>query len=73
MVPSSETGCAYDPEILIIMGNAFDHACDCLPVQFRDSHSLRRKIALHIIHEIDDGESDPMRLAHSAVFSLLLW
>jgi len=55
------------------MGNAFDHACDCLPVQFRDSDSLRRKLALHIIREINDGESDPTRLAHSAVFSLLLW
>ena len=73
MVPSSGIGWAYDPEALTIMGNAFDHACDCLPVQFRDSDSLRRKIALHIIREINDGESDPTRLAHSAVFSLLLW
>jgi hypothetical protein len=73
MVPSSGIGWAYDPEILTIMGNAFDHACDCLPVQFRDSDSLRRKLALHIIREINDGESDPTRLAHSAVFSLLLW
>jgi hypothetical protein len=72
MVPSSGIEC-YDPEILTIMGNAFDHACDCLPVQFRDSDSLRRKLALHIIREMNDGESDPMRLAHSAVFSLSVW
>ena len=73
MVPSSGIGWAYDPEVLTIMGNAFDHACDCLPVQFRNSDSLRRKLALHIIHEINDGEGDPMRLAHSAVFSIILW
>jgi hypothetical protein len=73
MVQSSNIGWAYDPEILTTMGNAFDHACDCLPVQFRDSDSLRRKLALHIIREINDGESDPTHLAHSAIFSLLLW
>jgi hypothetical protein len=73
MVASSDIGCAYDPELLTIMGNAFDHACDCLPAKFRDSDSLRKRIALHIIREINDGESNPTRLAHSAVFSLLLW
>ena len=72
MVPSSGIEC-YDPEILTIMGNAFDHACDCLPVQFRGSDNLRRKLALHIIREINDGESDSMRLAHSAVFSIIIW
>ena len=58
---------------MTIMGNAFDHACDCLPVQFRDSDSLRRKIDLHIIREINDGESDSTRLARSVAFSILLW
>jgi len=72
MVPSSSIGGAYNPEILTIMGNAFDNACNCLPVQFRDSESLRRKLALHIIRQIDDGESDPTRLADSALFSLLI-
>ena len=73
MAPSSGIGWAYDPEILTTMGNAFDHACDCLPVQFRGSDNLRRKLALHIIREINDGESDPTRLVHSAVSSLLVW
>ena len=72
MVPSSSIGGAYNPEILTIMGNAFDNACNSLPVQFRDSESLRRKLALHIIRQINDGESDPTRLADSALFSLLL-
>jgi hypothetical protein len=53
------------------MTNAFDRACDSFPVQFRDSDLLRRKLALHIIHQIDDGESDPTRLANSAISSLL--
>jgi hypothetical protein len=26
-----------------------------------------------IIREINDGEGDPMRLAHSAVSSIILW
>jgi hypothetical protein len=73
MVPLTGIGYAYDPENLTIMGNAFDHACNCLPVHFRDSDSLRRKLASHITRQMNDGESDATRLAHSAVFSLLLW
>ena len=26
-----------------------------------------------LFREINDGEGDPMRLAHSAVFSIILW
>src|SRR5262245_55975976 len=72
MVPSSDRN-AYDPEVLTVMGIAFDNVCNCLPDQFRESDSLRRKLALHIIHQVDDGESDPIRLANSALFSLLFW
>ena len=32
---------------------------------------MRRKLALHIIRQVDDGESDPTRLADSAIFSVL--
>ncbi len=32
---------------------------------------MRRKLALHIIRQIDDGEIDPTRLANSAILSLL--
>jgi len=32
---------------------------------------MRRKLALHIIRHLDDGESDPTRLADSAILSLL--
>ena len=32
---------------------------------------MRRKLALHIIREVDSGESDPTRLANSAVLSVL--
>jgi hypothetical protein len=71
MTPSSGIRCVYDPETLTIMTNAYDHACDFLPIQFRDSDHMRRKLALHIIRQIDDGESDPTRLANSAILSLL--
>jgi hypothetical protein len=71
MIPSIGIRCVYDPETLIIMGSAFDRACDFLPVQFRDSDHMRKKLALHIIRHINDGESDPMCLADSAILSLL--
>ena len=32
---------------------------------------MRRKLASHIIHHLDDGESDPTRLAGSAIISVL--
>jgi hypothetical protein len=71
MTPSSGIRCVYDPEVLSIMTNAFDRACETLPFQFRDSEHMRRKLALHIIRQVDDGESDPARLADSAILSLL--
>ena len=71
MIPSIGTRCAYDPDTLTIMTSAFDRACDFLPVEFRDNDHMRRRLALHIIRRIDDGESDPTRLADSAVLSLV--
>lgn len=53
------------------MTNAFDRACDSVPVQFRNSDRMRRKLALHIIRHINDGETDATRLADSAVLSVL--
>jgi hypothetical protein len=71
MTPSSGIRCVYDPEILTVMTTAFDRACDSVPVHFRESSALRRKLALHIIRQVNEGESDPTRLASSAIFSLL--
>ena len=71
MILSSGIRSVYDPETLTIMSNALDRACDFLPVQFRDSDHMRRKLALHIIRHLDEGESDPTRLANSAILSLL--
>jgi hypothetical protein len=70
MTPSSGIRHVYDPDTLGIMTNAFDRACDFLPVQFRDSDGVRRKLALHIIRRVNDGESDPACLAESAVLSV---
>jgi hypothetical protein len=73
MVPLIGSRCVYDPEVLIVMTNAFDRACDFLAAEFRDSDHMRRNLALHIIRQVDDGESDPARLADSAILSLLRW
>jgi hypothetical protein len=71
MTPSSGIRTVYDPDTLNIMTNAFDRACEFLPVQLRDSDRMRRKLALHIVRHVNDGESDPTRLADSAILSVL--
>ena len=71
MTPSSGIRCVYDPETLTIMTHAFDRACNFLPAKFRDSDNMRRRLAFHIIRHVNDGESDPTRLADSAVSSIL--
>ena len=71
MIPSIGGRCVYDPETLAIMTSAFDRACDFLPAQLRDRDPVRRKLALHIIRQVDDGETDPTRLADAAILSLL--
>jgi hypothetical protein len=60
----------YEPDSLRVMTDALDFACRMLPPTVRDSHSLRRRLALHIIHEVDGGERDPARLATTAVLSV---
>jgi hypothetical protein len=70
MIPSNNISRVYDPHTLSIMAIAFDRACDFLPVQFRDSDYMRRKLASHIIRHVNDGESDPTRLADSAIVSI---
>ena len=69
MIPSNNISRVYDPHTLSIMPIAFDRACGFLPVQFRDSDYMRRKLASHIIRQFNDGESDPTRLADSAIVS----
>jgi hypothetical protein len=36
-----------------------------------ESEHMRRKLALHIMRRVNDGESDPVRLADSAILSVL--
>jgi hypothetical protein len=71
MTASSGIKHVYDPGTLSIMTDAFDRACDFLPAQFRDSDHMRRKLASHIIRHVNDGESDPKRLAESAILFVL--
>jgi hypothetical protein len=70
MIPSSGR-LIYDPDTLTIMSNALDRACNLLPTEFRDSDRIRRKLALHIVAQVNDGESNPTRLADAAVLSVL--
>ena len=71
MTLSSGIRPVYDPDTLRIMTNAFDHACNCLPAPFRNSDPMRRKLASHIIRDLNDGESHSTRLADAAVLSVL--
>jgi hypothetical protein len=61
----------YDPVTLSVMASAFDCAYDFLRTRYGDNDYMRRKLALHIIREVDSGESDPRRLADSAILSVL--
>src|SRR5262245_14036434 len=61
----------YDPVTLSVMTDAFDRSYDFLRTRFGDSDNMRRRLALHIIREVDNGESDPTRLATLAILSVL--
>jgi hypothetical protein len=70
MLPSSGIKPVYHPDTLKIMGDAFDRACRFLPVQFKYNDRMRKKLALHIIRHVNEGEIDPTRLADSAILSV---
>jgi len=70
MSPSSRMRGVYDPDTLTMMTHAFDRACAFLPTQLNSDY-MRSKLALHIIRQVDNGESDPTRLVNSAILSLL--
>jgi hypothetical protein len=52
------------------MTDALDLACAMLPQDVRENESLRRRLSLRILHDVDAGERDPARLAVLAVLSL---
>jgi hypothetical protein len=52
------------------MTDALDLACRMLPAAARESESVRRRLALSIIREVDAGERDPGRLAAVAALSV---
>jgi hypothetical protein len=62
-------GDALSTHTLTIITRAFHRAC-ILPAQFRDGDYMRRRLAVHIITHVDDGESDPARVADSAISSI---
>jgi hypothetical protein len=62
----------YEPDSVRVMTDALDIASRMLPVSARTNESLRRRLALHIMRELDAGERDPDRLATTAVLSMRL-
>ena len=67
MQTRSQTAGIYSPEILQRMGVAFDGAQESLPVNVGDLTLLRRRLALRIIHHVDQGEHDPAQLCSWAL------
>jgi hypothetical protein len=59
MAPLNRVKPVYDPAILRLMIEAYEQACNLLPDRFRNSAGMRRKLALKIVCEVNDGESDP--------------
>lgn len=57
----------YEPDSIRVMTDALELAARMLPAFARGNESLRRRLALHIMHDLDAGERDAMRLAASAV------
>jgi hypothetical protein len=60
----------YEPDSLQVMTDALDLACAMLPHDLGENESLRRRLSLRILHDVDAGERDPARLAVLAVLSL---
>jgi hypothetical protein len=58
----------YEPDSVRVMSDALDLACRLLPPAARGNEGLRRRLALHIMHDLDAGERDAMRLASAALF-----
>ncbi|MEX0591199.1 MAG: hypothetical protein WD207_08930 [Xanthobacteraceae bacterium] len=60
----------YEPDSLRVMTDALDLACAMLPAGVRESESVRRRVSLQILRDVDAGERDPARLAYRAAFSV---
>jgi hypothetical protein len=56
----------YEPDSIRVMSDALELVCRLLPAAARDNESLRRRLALHIMHGLDAGDRDAMRLAMGA-------
>ena len=56
----------YYPETLSMMTTAFDRASQSVSEQINGNDDVKRKLALIILREVDQGERDPDRLAETA-------
>lgn len=60
----------YNPETIAVMTAAFDRTCAALSAPNRSNKFVRRRLALEILRNIDQGERDPARLADVALREL---
>jgi hypothetical protein len=56
----------YGPEIVAVMGAAFDRVCKLISNEMNDNDAAKRTLALIILRLVDRGECDPARLAEIA-------
>jgi hypothetical protein len=57
----------YSPEIVAVMGAAFDRVCQSISKRINDSADVKKTLALIIIRHVDRGERDAERLAEIAL------
>jgi len=60
----------YQPEDLQEMAAAFDRAHERLPKALQMNEIVARRLAISIIHAVDQGDRDPDFLADSALLNI---
>ena len=57
----------YSPEIVAVMGAAFDMVCQSISMRMNGHEDAKKTLALIIIRHVDQGERDAERLAEIAL------
>jgi hypothetical protein len=57
-----DTKGVYGPEVVTVMGTAFDRVCQFLPKWVGGNDEVRQLCAWTIIRLVDQGHRDPVRL-----------
>ena len=70
MMSLAGTDRVYPPEVVAAMTAAFDNVCRSVSAQISGNDDVRRRLALIILRNVDQGEHDPLRLAELALNEL---